>query len=116
MLRTISRMISRAVAGWVVAVRSILNSITILPTHLFPCPRSNWRRAKIGRFMASKHRARKARPAASAWVPVPSNRAVYIGFAAAVLLFYCKPLFDSAASIQWDAVDVQFSPQKYFSD
>ncbi len=71
----------------------------------------------MGRFMASKHRATKARAAtAGASVPVLSNRAVYIGFAAAVLLFYFKPLFDSAASIQWDAVDYHFSTQKYFSD
>jgi len=37
-------------------------------------------------------------------------------FAAMTAVFYAAPLFDSAASIQWDAVDVHYSSQKYFSD
>jgi hypothetical protein len=34
----------------------------------------------------------------------------------ALLPFYLVPLFASAASIQWDAVDVHYSLQKYFAD
>ena len=37
-------------------------------------------------------------------------------FALTVLLIYWNPLFDSAASIQWDAADYHYSAQKYFSD
>ena len=33
-----------------------------------------------------------------------------------VLLFYAVPLLSENASIQWDAVDVHYSSQKYFSD
>ena len=33
-----------------------------------------------------------------------------------VSIFYAVPLFSSPASIQWDAVDVHYSAQKYFSD
>src|SRR6266702_4164179 len=36
--------------------------------------------------------------------------------ALAVLIFYWIPLTDPKASIQWDAVDVHYSPQKYFAD
>src|SRR5439155_3129181 len=36
--------------------------------------------------------------------------------AVAVLLFYWIPLTDPQASIQWDAVDTHYSPQKYFAD
>jgi hypothetical protein len=36
-------------------------------------------------------------------------------FALATLVFYWTPLFDDAASIQWDAVDVHYSAQKYFA-
>jgi hypothetical protein len=43
------------------------------------------------------------------------GRVIFGGFALAVLLFYCRPLFDSAASIQWDAVDVHYSAQRYFA-
>src|SRR6266851_5082872 len=35
---------------------------------------------------------------------------------AAFLIFYFQPLFSSDASIQWDAVDVHYSSQKYFAD
>ncbi|WP_321470641.1 YfhO family protein [uncultured Paludibaculum sp.] len=35
---------------------------------------------------------------------------------ALVLMFYAVPLFSSSASIQWDAVDVHYSAQKYFAD
>jgi hypothetical protein len=36
--------------------------------------------------------------------------------AAAVFIFYSTPLFSSGASIQWDAVDVHLSAQRYFSN
>jgi len=36
--------------------------------------------------------------------------------AALVLVFYWTPLTAANASIQWDAVDTHYSPQKYFSD
>src|SRR5439155_9664046 len=36
--------------------------------------------------------------------------------ALAVLIFYWIPLTDPKTSIQWDAVDVHYSPQKYFAD
>lgn len=73
--------------------------------------------------MSSKPRSKKQAPAA----PIPpvgptwrdklaSPRVLLLAFAAAVLLFYAKPLFDSNASIQWDAVDVHYSSQKYFAD
>jgi hypothetical protein len=45
-----------------------------------------------------------------------SGRVIAIAFAAAVLLFYARPLFDSNASILWDSVDVHYSSQKYFAD
>ena len=71
--------------------------------------------------MASKKRERKA-PAPSApaasdiWDRLASPRAIFLGLAAAVLLFYFQPLFSSNASIQWDAVDVQYSAQNYLSE
>lgn len=34
----------------------------------------------------------------------------------AVALFYWRPLASAGTSIQWDAVDVHYSPQKYFAD
>jgi Bacterial membrane protein YfhO len=37
-------------------------------------------------------------------------------FALAVLIYYFTPLFVSDASIQWDAVDVHYTSQKYFAD
>jgi hypothetical protein len=73
--------------------------------------------------MSSKTRARKPPAAAPAppsgpafWDKLARGRVVFAAFAAAVLLFYAKPLFDAAASIQWDAVDVHYSAQKYFAD
>jgi hypothetical protein len=36
--------------------------------------------------------------------------------ALATVVFYFTPLFDSQKSIQWDAVDVHYSAQKYFAD
>lgn len=71
----------------------------------------------------SKTHGKKQKPVAPAaaaapdfWEKLVTPRALAIAFAAAVLLFYYKPLFDSAASIQWDAVDVHYSAQKYFAD
>ena len=41
---------------------------------------------------------------------------LWAAFAVATIFFYFTPLFDSHASIQWDAVDVHYSAQKYFAD
>jgi hypothetical protein len=71
--------------------------------------------------MPAKPRPRKTRRSEAAPQPsllerLNSNRAIIFAFAVAVLLFYWRPLFDAGASIQWDAVDVHYSSQKYFSD
>src|SRR5690348_6077605 len=74
--------------------------------------------------MPTKSRARKPRPVATPapksgpapWERLSSARVVFPAFALAVLLFYAKPLFDSAASIQWDAADEFYPAQRYFSD
>jgi hypothetical protein len=41
---------------------------------------------------------------------------LWAAFAVATIVFYFQPLFDSGTSIQWDAVDVHYSAQKYFAD
>ena len=46
--------------------------------------------------------------------PFPWHRVLWPALALAVLLFYATPLFDDNATIQWDAVDVHYSAQKYF--
>jgi len=70
-----------------------------------------------------KPRGKKPQPVVVSAAPRPSlvdrifsGKVVFLLFAAAVLLFYAKPLFDANASIQWDAVDVHYSAQKYFAD
>src|ERR1039457_5888552 len=70
--------------------------------------------------MASKKHDRKARasagpPANATWERLASPRAIFLGMAAAVLLFYFQPLFSANASIQWDAVDVNYSAQNHLS-
>ena len=45
-----------------------------------------------------------------------STPIILLCFAAFVLIYYWTPLFDRSASIQWDAVDVHYSLQKYFAD
>jgi len=73
--------------------------------------------------MSSGKRAAKGRTATppvdaprSIWDWLASDRVIIAGFALAVLLFYFKPLVNEGVSIQWDAVDVQYSPQKYLAD
>ena len=71
--------------------------------------------------MASKKRERKdpapsVAPASEIWDRLASPQTVFLGLAAAVLLFYYKPLFSANASIQWDAVDVQYSAQNHLSE
>jgi hypothetical protein len=44
------------------------------------------------------------------------NYKIWAAFAVATVVFYFSPLFDSQTSIQWDAVDVHYSAQKYFAD
>lgn len=51
----------------------------------------------------------------SPWQELNGWRAV-AALAVAVLVFYWIPLTSSQASIQWDAVDVHYSSQKYFAD
>jgi hypothetical protein len=41
---------------------------------------------------------------------------IWAALALATIAFYFIPLFDSRTSIQWDAVDVHYSAQKYFAD
>lgn len=73
--------------------------------------------------MASKKRERKgpAEPSPSAtsyswdyFLARPGT--IFAGLALAVFLFYFKPLFSANASIQWDAVDVQYSAQNHLSE
>jgi hypothetical protein len=45
-----------------------------------------------------------------------SDRAVFVCFVLAVLIFYLIPIFDSTTSIQWDAVDVHYTAQKRLSE
>jgi hypothetical protein len=71
-------------------------------------------------------RSRKAKSGPRAAQPAPQGAsltelierpgviAALIAFA--VIVFYFTPLFDGAASIQWDAADVHYTAQKYFSD
>lgn len=69
--------------------------------------------------MSKKIRARStSEPAPPAPVSPPRDRrwlwpAIMV---AAVLAFYWVPLTSPNASIQWDAVDVHYSPQKYFAE
>ena len=44
------------------------------------------------------------------------NYKVWAAFALATVVFYFTPLFDAQTTIQWDAVDVHYSAQKYFAD
>jgi hypothetical protein len=44
------------------------------------------------------------------------NYKLWAAFALATVVFYFTPLFDTQTSIQWDAVDVHYSAQKYFAD
>src|ERR1039457_3786717 len=71
--------------------------------------------------MASKKRERKTLapsgpPASGVWTVLATTHTISLGLAFPVLLFYFKPLFSSSASIQWDAVDVQYSAQNYLSE
>jgi len=52
---------------------------------------------------------------AAPWRDLAGWRAA-AALALAVLIFYWIPLTDPKTSIQWDAVDVHYSPQKYFAD
>ena len=71
--------------------------------------------------MASKKRERKERAASGAAGAatirerLANPRAVIPGLAVCTLLFYFQPLFATNATIQWDAVDVQYSAQNYLA-
>lgn len=71
--------------------------------------------AKAKRQRAVTKSAPVAAPRPSRWAAVEGWRAPAI-LAAAVILFYWIPLTDPNTSIQWDAVDVHYSAQKYFAD
>src|SRR5438093_5781777 len=74
-------------------------------------------KAKRKRVSAGAEPARTA-PAESAlarWRHLRGWRAAAL-LAFAVLIFYWIPLTDPNTSIQWDAVDTHYSPQKYFAD
>src|ERR1041385_7856490 len=74
-------------------------------------------KAKRKRVSAGAEPARTA-PAESAlarWRHLRVWRAAAL-LAFAVLIFYWIPLTDPNTSIQWDAVDTHYSPQKYFAD
>ncbi len=71
-------------------------------------------RSRVSKTRATSTIAAKNSPAL--WDCLRSDRVIFLGFALAVLLFYFTPLFDSAASIHWDAADEMYPAQKYFSD
>ncbi|MFN0170267.1 MAG: YfhO family protein [Bryobacteraceae bacterium] len=58
----------------------------------------------------------KQEPEAGAPAEALSHRLPLLGLALAVVLFYGTPLTSPQTSIQWDAVDVHYTFQKYFSD
>lgn len=63
-------------------------------------------------------RRRKQRSPAHAAVeasPQSRLRRVVLVLAAGFLLYFWQPLFSSRASIQWDAVDVHYTSQRYFA-
>jgi len=65
---------------------------------------------------ARKRRADAATESGSSqWRSLTGWRPLAV-LAVAVLIFYWIPLTDPSASIQWDAVDVHYSSQKYFAD
>jgi hypothetical protein len=55
-----------------------------------------------------------AGPSAKTTRPIPWRRFLWPALAFTALLFYWSPLFDDNTTIQWDAVDVHYSAQKYF--
>lgn len=66
------------------------------------------RKPKKGASQAPHPEAQPPRGAPSWWP--------FAALVLAVLVFYWTPLTSPNASIQWDAVDVHYSPQKYFAD
>ncbi|HJZ97710.1 MAG TPA: YfhO family protein [Candidatus Solibacter sp.] len=67
--------------------------------------------------MRSKRPARRPQADSTfSWERLARPRVIFSALALTTLLFYWQPLFSSATSIQWDAVDVQYSPQKHLAD
>src|SRR5215831_3933982 len=73
--------------------------------------------------MKPKKRDRRSAPEAASralpfdmWSVLAEPRSIVLGFVVATLCFYFVPLFSEKASIVWDAVDVQYSPQQYLSE
>jgi hypothetical protein len=69
----------------------------------------------MGRKKARKHRQPVAARAASAAQSRPRHVAPLLAIVLGVLIFYWTPLTSGNATIQWDAVDVHYSMQKYFA-
>jgi hypothetical protein len=68
------------------------------------------------RISRKRHGRADATPARVAPTGFEAKWFIPVLFVAMTTFFYAAPLFHSAASIQWDAVDVHYSSQKYFSD
>ncbi len=70
----------------------------------------------------AKRKSIRAEAPTTTMAPDPLRWPELLGWRAAasialvVLFFYWIPLTNPQTSIQWDAVDVHYSPQKYFSD
>jgi hypothetical protein len=70
---------------------------------------------KTGAADAPKTQGLPAESGSSRWWTLSGWRPMAV-LAFAVLIFYWIPLTDASATVQWDAVDVHYSSQKYFSD
>jgi Bacterial membrane protein YfhO len=65
----------------------------------------------------SKSKKTKSEPAKPQLAPRETPKWLWPALiVAAVIIFYWIPITSSEASIQWDAVDVHYSSQKYFAD
>ncbi|MBL8295720.1 MAG: hypothetical protein JNN08_27990, partial [Bryobacterales bacterium] len=58
----------------------------------------------------------KPKPIPTALAETPQHLLPLLLLALAVLVFYWEPLTSSQTSIQWDAVDVHYTAQRYFSE
>ncbi len=73
------------------------------------------------KLKCSRHSVMKKKPAkrpAAALPPTPAfpwAKMLWPALLVATLIYYWTPLFDPAASIQWDAADVHYSAQNYFA-
>lgn len=58
----------------------------------------------------------KSKPIPTEAAKTPQHLLPQLLLALAVVIFYWEPLTSSRASIQWDAVDVHYTAQRYFSE